>query len=341
MTSFSAGQPEAERPLHPRHGPHNPSTSTPARRPGSIRRTSVIEQSWPGAVGDVLVVRGRARDLLTPLAGPPHILGEATITCAIGYGDNMNVTAVETTPHEPGLQQLIGARASAGFRNAVDCAVPQQRDARSLLYMLLDDVPVATLVAGHAVMGVGRRRSLKPGETRLQHPDLCAGWASDGAIMAEIGRTGPPLVTGPAAPQLLCDDDDLAWLPLPPLPPHAMRRVRRLDLTAGETLSLDAFFRDSHQPPDGAEKIVHEYAVTAELDPKGLEFLRVQAEPNVLPFVECPGAIGSAGRLVGRQPRGLRSSVRKEFVGPTTCTHLNDTLRSLEDVVALAEMLRG
>jgi hypothetical protein len=33
--------------------------------------------------------------------------------------------------------------------------------------------------------------------------------------------------------------------------------------------------------------------------------------------------------------------VRAELTGTTTCTHLNDTLRSLEDVEELAAVLRG
>jgi hypothetical protein len=36
---------------------------------------------------------------------------------------------------------------------------------------------------------------------------------------------------------------------------------------------------------------------------------------------------------------GLRHQVRAELVGPTTCTHLNDTLRGLEDVIELANLL--
>jgi hypothetical protein len=35
----------------------------------------------------------------------------------------------------------------------------------------------------------------------------------------------------------------------------------------------------------------------------------------------------------------LRPQVRAELVGPTTCTHLNDTLRGIEDVPALAALL--
>ena len=60
------------------------------------------------------------------------------------------------------------------------------------------------------------------------------------------------------------------------------------------------------------------------------------ADPHVLPFVECPAAVESADRIVGRRITDLRDEVREEFVGITTCTHLNDLLRSLEDVAALA-----
>jgi hypothetical protein len=35
----------------------------------------------------------------------------------------------------------------------------------------------------------------------------------------------------------------------------------------------------------------------------------------------------------------LRASVRAEFLGISTCTHLNDALRALEDVPALVRHL--
>jgi hypothetical protein len=52
----------------------------------------------------------------------------------------------------------------------------------------------------------------------------------------------------------------------------------------------------------------------------------------VLPWQECPQAIGSAPRLVGHTLAGLRPYVRGEFIGTSTCTHLNDVLRGLTDV---------
>jgi hypothetical protein len=56
------------------------------------------------------------------------------------------------------------------------------------------------------------------------------------------------------------------------------------------------------------------------------------ATPRVLPWIECPGAATTAGRLVGRPVAGLRGLVRDELVGTSTCTHLNDLLASLSQV---------
>jgi len=68
--------------------------------------------------------------------------------------------------------------------------------------------------------------------------------------------------------------------------------------------------------------------------------VEVEADPRTLPWAECPDAALSAGRLQGQTAHDLRRWVRAELVGISTCTHLNDQLRSLEDVVALASELQ-
>jgi hypothetical protein len=85
---------------------------------------------------------------------------------------------------------------------------------------------------------------------------------------------------------------------------------------------------------------VHEYTVEASISPDASTVLSCEATPRVLPWLECPQAAASARRLAGMKVLGLRPQVRAELVGPTTCTHLNDVLRELEDVVALAGLLR-
>jgi Protein of unknown function (DUF2889) len=102
---------------------------------------------------------------------------------------------------------------------------------------------------------------------------------------------------------------------------------------------VEAFFRDSHMGEDGYETIIHEYIIDAAVDTGTMTFVHAQATPRVLPWYECPQAAASGSRIVGMSVRGLRPTVRAEFLGPTTCTHLNDTLRALEDVGALIAAL--
>jgi hypothetical protein len=85
---------------------------------------------------------------------------------------------------------------------------------------------------------------------------------------------------------------------------------------------------------------VHEYTFHADVDPATMRFVECRAAIGPLPFVECPSALASFTRLDGEPAEGLRRRVPNEFVGPSTCTHLNETMRSLEDVPALVAALR-
>jgi hypothetical protein len=76
-----------------------------------------------------------------------------------------------------------------------------------------------------------------------------------------------------------------------------------------------------------------------QVDPAAGVVLSCVATPHVLPWLECPVAAASATRLAGVPLAGLRGHVRQTFGGTSTCTHLNDTLRSLEDVSTLLPLL--
>jgi hypothetical protein len=342
--------------LDPLHGTHDPVDATPDRAPGSVRRTTTIEMLRPDGVRRDLHLHGRGRDLLTAADGTTTVLDAAAIDVVVDYLDAVSVTALATTPEVPGLEQVLGRAAATGFRAAVDAAIDVEAFRGRPVYQLLDDIPVATLVSGYAVVSAG---VLPEGETddprpwrradgmaELQVADLCAGFQSGGTIMRarEDGtRLGGGAVTGPLAPSVERPDDPWAWHEFGPLVPDGMRRRRRIDVRRSPDdpalVEVDAFFRDSHLGEDGYETIVHEYVIDAAVDTRSLTFVRATATPRVLPWYECPQAAASAGRLVGRPLVGLRPSVRAEFLGPTTCTHLNDTLRALEDVGALIRSL--
>jgi hypothetical protein len=341
--------------LDPRHGTHEPVQATPDRRPGSIRRTTTIDMVRPDGIRRELRLRGRARDVVTDTAGDASAVDEATMDVVIDFLDAVSVRSLATSPTLPGLEAVLGRAAATGFRAAVDDAIgPHWRG--HPIYQLLDDIPVATLVSGYAIGFAGDLEELPSDEARpwrraegmaeLQVADLCAGFQTGGTIMqarAEGNRGGGAHVTGPVAPSIERPDDPWAHHDLDVLPADGMRRRRRIDVTRSGrqdgAVDVDALFRDTHMGDDGYETIIHEYVVEATVDLARGEFVAIRAVPHVLPWYECPQAAASAERLVGASLTGLRPTVRAEFLGPTTCTHLNDTFRALEDVPALASQL--
>ncbi len=166
-------------------------------------------------------------------------------------------------------------------------------------------------------------------------------------MMVHVRSTGLiPVPVGPVAPVLEREGDPFSWHAMADLPPLSVRRRRLLDLIApvapvalGDEHQIDLHFRDSHKGADGVETVLHEYTVTGAADPVVGKIVSVAARAQVLPWLECPGAVASAERLAGMELSSLRPVIRNDFVGRSTCTHLNDSLRSLADITALAREL--
>jgi len=321
-----------------------------------VRRTTSIDILRPSGVDAELVLVGRARDLLTDIDGAARVLETAAVEATIDYPDAQRVTAISSSPALPSLEQLVGRSASTGFRAAINNAVASHDVVGHPVYQLLDDLPVATLISGYAPQHARAeshtgadeqppkplQKTAPAGLAMLQQADLCAGWKAGGTIMQGFAENNPPVVTGPPAPSLDDGDDPLAWHELPgPLPVHAMRRRRRIDVLPvdeGAVWEVDAHFRDSYVDDEG-ETVVHEYTVLARVDGATSTVLEAAATPRVLPWFECPEAAASAARLAGRTLESLRAGIRAEFLGATTCTHLNDMLRALADVAVLGAEL--
>lgn len=323
---------------YPLGGATTPVSATPPRASGSIRRTSSIDTTRPEGAAGALHIEGHVRDLLTGSGGQAGAGAYAALTAIIaGDPERRTIEALNLTPEAASGQALIGVSMRA-YRAALAQNFRDDEESQSLRYHLLDGLPLAVMLASVPVINAGLSGP-RSGDG-LPRADICAGWVHDGAMITAIRELGVlPLLDGPLAPALEVADDPDAWHPLPPLPPMSFRRRRRLDLIAGDVLRLDVHFRDSTRWPDGQETVVHEYSVRGAIEPGSLRFLELEATANVLPWIECPSAIFSAPRLVGTTVHDLRRRVRADFTGISTCTHLNDTLRSLEDIVALAPAL--
>lgn len=318
-------------------GPQRPVQTWPELVPGALRRTSSID-TRPGARSGDSEVDLRARDVAARDANTIDVLGEVRVRAHL---IDRVIDAIASEPPDARLDHLLGARVGPGFRATANKLLPDEVRRASLLHLLLDDWVGAALVSGyalqHAAITLGVEQKLPPG-TADNMAGICAGFASDASLVPYAKRNGTiPSVHGPIAPPLVHAGMHF----VEPLPAHAMRRFRRLDLGPVDAGSaeFDAHFRDTHVDGDLVETIVHEYTVAGSVDTSTRTITSVTANVQVLPWQECPGAIASAGRARGMTLSEMRDRVRGEFVGTTTCTHLNDTLRAIADLGALLDLM--
>jgi hypothetical protein len=331
--------------LHHRRGAGLPGPvieSAPPRRPGSVRRTAHLDVTRAPSADlptSFVAIRGAARDLVTSADGAT-IIGNASL--AIGLDSDGSIATVEQSPPDPSCAGIVGARIGFAIRSQIKGSLEATRG--SLLGLLLDDLSGAAAPTGYASIRDRILAGLPPSprsSPAARQLDVCAGWRQGGepARLVQSGRPMPheePFVAPP-----LLGDDELAWHEMGPLDPSRTRRVRRLDVFPdGEHMLVDAMFRDVSVDLDNTPRVVHEYALHAILDRTTLAVREIEAEPRALPFpTDCPIAAASVVALVGLTVHDFRHTVRTLSVGPSSCTHLNDLLRSLADVAVLADLI--
>jgi len=288
---------------------------------------------------DPVYLLGRGRDLVTADDGTARVMRTVGLSATVEMMTQV-VRRIETDPPTAAMAGLVGAPAMGGFRAAADAAMPGLRQARDVLYTLIDDVPGCTLISGHALGASGAMEAVRTGY--LPMADQCAGFVTGGLLMTSFQSGEPAIVTGPEAPDLSDPADPLAWHEIGELPVHGMRRTRRIDVAArpdADEVQIDAMFRDTYVRGDGVPTIVHEYTLLATVERGTGRILESRATPRVLPWQECPGAAQSAARITGMTLPELHSRVRRELHGTSTCTHLNDLLRSIADAHSLIDLL--
>ncbi len=321
--------------------PKGPAVAAPTRRPGSVRRTSTIDSTWPDGMEADRIVIGRARDLFTPLDGSaPIILAEDVLHATVAL--DRQIVAMQTQPPRAGVQALVGAQGGSNSRGRVVAAVPDEVEAGTPLYLLLDDLSGATLVGGVAFRfweseeaQEERMRQMKKLVGVRVMEGICAGFQPGSSALNSDGTNRGMGDTKPV-PAIDNLDDAWAWheLTAPNEPSH--RRSRRIDLWHEDGIvHIETFFQDSYTTPDGHREAVHEYVVSATADSATGEVISIGADPRVLPHYECPLATLAVTRMVGQPLRGFRSSVNEQLPGIDGCTHMNDTLRSLAEVPML------
>lgn len=323
-------------PLHPRRGVHNQTARTPVRRPGSLRRTTALDFSWAGDLLGPCTVRGTGRDLLTRSDGVT-VLGCADLRMTLTPPAAV-VTAIEVDAAELDAATLLGASVSTGFRRSLQRAVPPELRA-GMHYRLLHDLPGATLVSQAVPIQAGH--TLFAPRDLLVMADVCQGWRSGAYQMNEVAADRAPQPIGPVPNELDDPADPLAWHETPAPDGDSFRRGRRMDVwrDAGD-LRFDLHYRDAYRPAEGTGMVIHEYSVRGSADPESLTIRQISTEAHALPWADCNSVVASSDALVGVRLGDCDTTVRTRLRGTAGCTHLNDSLRELDEVPVLAAVLR-
>jgi hypothetical protein len=287
---------------------------------------------------------GRARDIVTPRAGgSPIVCAEDRFDASLKPDRTIDV--IEAEPARPALSRLVGGRGGGGLRQLLEEVAPEERRNATPLYLILDDISGASLVAGWAwsqwnpdwltaagaaMKGFDLEKAFRSRE------GICVGFApGSSGLDPAIDRSGTP------APDLRHPEDPRGWHVFTDQNGNVgFRRARRIDVRLDEVIIIDSAFQDSATTPDGGRAVVHEYSLRATVDPGSLRMLSIAAEPRVLPFTECPSAAANLTRLLDTPLPELREKVLAELRGTNGCTHLNDALRALADVPLLISSLR-
>jgi hypothetical protein len=328
----------------PIDAPRRPFGPAPLRRADSIRRTTSIDTDWPDGRDEPMRVRAHARDWITGDSAPGNA-AEGRVLAKLSL--RREILELSTVPAKPEVAALIGVRAGGHLRAALERALPADREAASPVYLLLDDLAGASLVANWAwsnwvegwaeVVRSGPRKGLAGKNGSMQ--GICAGFRPGSAALNPDGSSNMLAQSSAAVGPLGSTDDPEGWHAVPEQLGVGMRRARRMDVWVDDVIHIDAGFQDSSTSPQGGRVAVHEYHVVATADREGFTLRSISAEPRILPYGECPAAAANVQRLIGAELSGFRREVIDRLPGTLGCTHLNDVLRSFADVPRLVAAL--
>lgn len=318
---------------------------SPLRRANSIRRTTHIDMTWPDGEEQPMRFVGCGRDVLTrDTQEPINILQQDEFTASVTM--DRKILSIESSCQRCDVGALAGFTGGAYLRAVLQERFPEERVAGTPLYLLLDDLSGSSLIAGWAFtqrpdyVDDFNKQVVEDPALRQTMMNVCLGFAEGStSLSGELGSTTSERCA--VVTSLVNPEDPHGWPEMADYTETSMRRARRIDVwMEGELIRAEAYFQDTASRADGSRVAVHEYCLQAYIDPASGTLIRLEAEPHILPYPECPNAIRNLDRLLGTPVNELRTTVLKRLARTEGCTHLNDAVRSLAEVPILADYLR-
>ncbi len=325
-------------------GPGGPA---PVRKRNSVRRTLSIDTIFPEGMSGPQDMLAICRDIRTgDQLDDIKVLDEDRLHLTASR-DRTILSADAGKHREAEMKRLVGLKAGGQLRGANAEINPGMKQGGSPFHLLLDDLAVATLTAGWLWLEWqgepvdAGRPVVMDNRQRFSMQNACHGFKTGSSSLTPEGYAREDNQHHRRVPSLVHPDDPKGWHELPDRGPVCSRRARWIDVWMREDgkMGVEAGFQDSGMLPDGTRGAVHEYRLVLSADAETLEILALNAEPRILPYVECPGAVMRIQSLKGSRIPELRTDVVQHLKGTNGCTHLNDVLRGLADVSVLAKAL--
>ena len=288
---------------------------------------------------------GRARDLYSgDDTSEPQVLSIESLSADISAA--RQVSSISASQNNAELEPLNSLPLGGLFRKAMAETLRREVEQSTLLHRLLDDIVGASFVTGASFHAWGLvepndQQEMKPEKGGFDRTGTCLTFAPGSPVLLPNGQARVEGMNHPEVEAPMYNGDPNAWHQLEEVEGPNHMRTRRMDLWEEDgMLHVDAAFQDSAALPDRDERMVfHEYQLEAEIEPDTFILKSVKAETGALPFSSCLQAPATAQSMVGQPLLDFRRSVPTQLRGVAGCTHLNDVLRSLQDVTAMSEIL--
>lgn len=325
----------------PAAGQNRSRLEQPDLRAGSLRRVVSLQNDWSNGPALPVELTGRVQDLFSPVDGVTQERSGDWVRARVDGAKR--IVDLDASRCAAVLASFAGLSTGGALRKAMADQLPDEVSAGSGLSSLIDELAGASFMSGSAwyawpggIEAFARQNGIA---SVLDRPvtGLCLSYVAGSPAVRPDGSGNEEIAHHPLAPSALVTSD--IWVD------HGLKtdapnhwRLRRTDLWQEDgTLFVDAWFQDSSSVPGMTDRrlVFHEYSLKARLEPATLALQAIEVEPHVLPYTTCRGAPATVAPLIGRSASNLRTAVLELLRGPAGCTHLNDMLRSLQDLGGL------
>lgn len=307
-----------------------------------------MQSHWPSGLSGNIHIDGSARDLWTGGNDrAAHVVDQQRITFILT--PDKRIADATADRHQSALASFAGLRPGGQLRKAATAHLPGEVAGGTLFYRLIDELGGASFMAGSAWFswlpgGFEEYEAATGAPTQLHRSveGVCITFQPGSAAMTADGRTNHVISSHPDAPLPFRNDDPAAWHDFADVAGANHWRIRYTDIwLENGKIRVRAGFQDSSALRDRTDRrlLFHEYLIDATVDPDGLILKDIAVQPGSLPFSTCLAAPATAAALTGRPIGAFGELAPALLAGTAGCTHLNEMLRSLRDVPAMAAIL--